>query len=297
MSDQDMRGFGQGVSVVRLAATPVSFQEGVQGFFEGAHMQYWRNRKGVKAYLRLCRTVDTKARKLETTLAIMEAAMVEEDGQAAIARRNALREAQKEIAPYLDYFALFTSQIERRILQGETIPQQEKVFSIFRPYTRWISKGKAGTPVELGVPVAIIEDWYQFVLGHVILWEGSDGDIAEELVIQVQKHVPELRITSFDRDFYSHNLRTRLDQLLDVTAMPKAGNMTKAERTRQPVAEFKEARRRHPGMESAMNNLNQRGLDRVRVVSKEEFERVVGTAVVAANIQCIGALERERERS
>lgn len=45
-----------------------------------------------------------------------------------------------------------------------------------------------------------------------------------------------------------------------------------------------------------MNNLNQRGLDRVRVVSKEEFERVVGTAVVAANIQRIGALERERDR-
>ncbi len=222
--------------------------------------------------------------------------MVEEDGQAAIARRNALREAQKEIATVLDYLALFTSQIERRILQGETIPQQEKVFSIFRPYTRWISKGKAGTPVELGVPVAIIEDWHQFVLGHVILWDGSDGDIAEELVIQVQKHVPELRITSFDRGFYNHNLRTRLDQLLDVTAMPKTGNMTKAERTRQSVAEFKEARRRHPGVESAMNNLNQRGLERVRVVSKEDFERVVGTAVVAANIQRIGALERERDR-
>ncbi len=153
-----------------------------------------------------------------------------------------------------------------------------------------------GTFMELVVSVAIIEDWHQFVLGHVILWEGSDWDIAGELVIQVQKHVPELRITSFDRGFYGHNLRTRLDQLLDVTAMPKAGNMTKAERTRQPVAEFKEARRRHPGMESAINNLNQRGLDRVRVVSKEEFERVVGTAVVAANIQRIGALERERDR-
>lgn len=93
-----------------------------------------------------------------------------------------------------------------------------------------------GTFMELVVSVAIIEDWHQFVLGHVILWEGSDWDIAGELVIQVQKHVPELRITSFDRGFYGHNLRTRLDQLLDVTAMPKAGNMTKAERTRQPVA-------------------------------------------------------------
>jgi hypothetical protein len=27
----------------------------------------------------------------------------------------------------------------------------EKVFSLFNPFTEWISKGKAGVPVELGV--------------------------------------------------------------------------------------------------------------------------------------------------
>ena len=43
---------------------------------------------------------------------------------------------------------------------------------------RWISKGKAGVPVELGVPVAIVEDQYQFILEHRILWEGSDTDAA-----------------------------------------------------------------------------------------------------------------------
>ena len=49
-------------------------------------------------------------------------------------------------------------QIDRRLLKGKTIPQNEKVFSIFEPHTRWISKSKAGRPVELGVPVCIIED-------------------------------------------------------------------------------------------------------------------------------------------
>ena len=64
------------------------------------------------------------------------------------------------------------SQVDRRLLRGETIPQEEKVF--FEEHTRWIQKGKAGVPVELGVPVCIIED--QFILDHKILWEG--GDIA-----------------------------------------------------------------------------------------------------------------------
>ena len=34
-------------------------------------------------------------------------------------------------------------QVERRLVRGETIPHEEKVFSIFEEHTRWVSKGKA----------------------------------------------------------------------------------------------------------------------------------------------------------
>ena len=30
------------------------------------------------------------------------------------------------------------------VLEGETIPHEEKLFSLFEPHTRWIMKGKAG---------------------------------------------------------------------------------------------------------------------------------------------------------
>ena len=42
-------------------------------------------------------------------------------------------------------------QIHRRVILGEKIPHGEKVFSIFEEHTEWISKGKAGVPVELEV--------------------------------------------------------------------------------------------------------------------------------------------------
>ena len=45
-------------------------------------------------------------------------------------------------------------QIRRRVLEGETIPHEEKLFSLFEPHTRWIMKGKTGRPVELGVPLS-----------------------------------------------------------------------------------------------------------------------------------------------
>ena len=93
-------------------------------------------------------------------------------------------------------------QVERRLLRGETIPHEEKVFSIFEEHTRWVSKGKAGTPVELGVPVALIEDQYQFVLHHEVLWQGSDVDVAVPLVQAAQARYAELRACSFDRGFH-----------------------------------------------------------------------------------------------
>ncbi len=54
-------------------------------------------------------------------------------------------------------------QVSRRLLRGETIPQNEKVFSIFEPNVRWITEGKAGSPAEPVVPTAVVEDQHQFI--------------------------------------------------------------------------------------------------------------------------------------
>ena len=62
---------------------------------------------------------------------------------------------REEIAQYLHYVEVVVDQIRRRILGGEKIPHAEKVFSIHKPHSRWISKGKAGVLPELGVPVAL----------------------------------------------------------------------------------------------------------------------------------------------
>ena len=61
--------------------------------------------------------------------------------------------------------------------QGESILHKEKAFLIHEVLTRWISKGKAGTPVELGVPVCILEDGNGFVLSCEIMREGGDTDV------------------------------------------------------------------------------------------------------------------------
>ena len=49
----------------------------------------------------------------------------------------------------------------------------------------------------------------------------------------------------------------------DVNALPRKGNLSRAERKREQEPEFAAMRRQHPVVESAINNLEHRGLERV----------------------------------
>ena len=170
------------------------------------------------------------------------------------------------------------------------------MFSIFEPHTRLISKGKAGRPVEHGVPVCILEDWHGFILNHEVMREGSDVDHAVPMVEAAQARFPDLRAVSFDRGFHGPDNRVRLDALLDHDVLPKKCCLDKAEREREQGDEFAAMRRRHPAVESAIDNLGHRGLDRVPAHGADGFARVVALSVVALNIHRIGLLLRRKAR-
>lgn len=233
----------------------------------------------VKAYVDRC--FKLTARAADTVEALRAAG----DGMAAETIAGLIVHARRQV-----------DQVERRLLLGETIPHEEKVFSIFEPHTRWVSKGKAGTPVELGVPVALIEDQHGFVLHHEVLWTGGDADVVVPLVAAAQKRFPELRACSFDRNFHSRENRVRLDELLDLNALPKKGYLSKADRERETDEDFVSARRAHPAVESAINALEHRGLDRVRSRGAEGFKRTVALSVLAGNLHRLGRFLQARER-
>ena len=187
-----------------------------------------------------------------------------------------------------------TNQIDRRLLKGETIPQNEKVFSIFEPYTRWTSKGKAGRLVELGVPVCITEDQYRFILHYEVMWTGSEPDFAVPLGKITKELFPDFCAVSFDRGFHSPANRVRLDELLVDNVLPRKGRLSKVEREREQCETFAAMRRQHPAVESAINNLEHRGLDRVRSKGREGFARTVALAVVVLNVHRLGRVLRQQ---
>jgi hypothetical protein len=54
----------------------------------------------------------------------------------------------EEILKYIAHAERQMDQIRRRVVEGETIPHHEKVFSLFEEYTEWINKGKAGLDIR-----------------------------------------------------------------------------------------------------------------------------------------------------
>jgi hypothetical protein len=200
----------------------------------------------------------------------------------------------------IHYFATHAEKqidlITRRVIQGEKIPHEEKVFSVFEPHTEWVCKGKAGVPVELGLKVAILEDQIGFILSHQIMRNQTDEQVAVPIVQAAKDNFPALNCCSFDKGFHSPLNQTELRDILDAVALPKKGKLSKQEGEYQQSEQFKAIRKKHSAVESAINALEVHGLDRCPDKGMNGFERYVGFAVVARNIQIIGSILIKREQ-
>jgi transposase, IS5 family len=200
-----------------------------------------------------------------------------------------------EINEYLIHGARQIDQIRRRVLCGEVIPNDEKVFSLFESHTEWVCKGKLGVPVELGVRVCITEDKNQFILHHKVMWKQTDEKLTVPMAEEVKKKFPNLYSMSYDRGFYSKNNRDQLSELLASYALPKKGKLSREDKIIQTREDYIQAKSKHSAVESAINALDIHGLDRCLDHGKIGFERYVALAVVARNIQHIGAILQKRE--
>jgi hypothetical protein len=195
---------------------------------------------------------------------------------------------KEKIEYFLNHAQRQIEQIQRRVIQKETIPHAEKVFSLFKPYSRWISKGKAGVPVEFGLPLSIVEDQHQFILNYKIMFKESDKEIAVPLTIDTKEKFHSLSSCSFDKGYHSPENQKELISIIDKVIMPKKGRLSKERQEIEYSSEFKKAKQRHSAVESAINCLGHHGLDLCLDYGIDGFERYIGLAIVGRNIQQVG---------
>lgn len=171
----------------------------------------------------------------------------------------------------------------------------EKVFSLFEQHTEWISKGKAGVPVELGLRVCIVKDQYDFILHHRVMQNETDDKIAVSIIEETQSRFPDFKNCSFDKGFHSPYNQKELATLLDHVVLPRKGRLSAINKDIENSEEFKKARRKHSAVESSINALENHGLDRCPDHGIEGFKRYVALAVVARNLQILGNMLQQKE--
>jgi len=222
-----------------------------------------------------------------------------------LTKANALAckiEKGKKEFPILDYYdlALHVSLdkflellnkhidlVNRRLILGETIPHQEKMFSIFEEYTEWITKGKQHPNVELGKNMAITTDQFGLIIDYHIMEKETDNQIVLDLAIRVLNKY-KVDTWSFDKGFFCKENKELLMEQITKVIMPKKGKCNKAEREEEITRSFTKMRKKHSAIESNINELEHRGLDRCPDKGYPHFKRYVGLGISAYNLRRIG---------
>lgn len=189
---------------------------------------------------------------------------------------------------------------DRRVMQGETVPNAEKLFSLFETHTQLYRRGKAGSPSQFGRLLLVFEDGAGFISHyHLMDRDAQDADvIVEQTQAAQRKHRGCIEVASFDRGFYSPENEWELSQIVDQVCSPPRHPAQYAERLSNASVEFHRARQRHSGVESTIGVLQRgNGLKRCRDYSELGFERYLGLAVLGRNIHTLGKLLTERHHA
>jgi transposase, IS5 family len=203
------------------------------------------------------------------------------------------------LTKYKNYVTKFTDQIERRLIKGEEIPAEEKIFSIFEEHTEWITKGKLNKKVELGHLLLITTDKYQFIVDYKVMEKQRDPSQVKGLCERIKKNFPGQKIYShsFDKGFWSkENYATLQDATVEQIILPKKGKHNKNDKARESNKTFKELRNDHSAVESNINMLEHHGLNRCMDKGLYGYKRCVGLSVLAYNLHILGnALKAKQE--
>ena len=290
-----------GVRKIIELCVPLSESYGLEGWRQHAHL--WKHVK--RASRAIERIAAKKGPNYQKRLQAAYRKLLKQSGR-IVRRARALCDAlDLPAATEEDVFAehslqAFIARTERvqetarrRVLEGETVPNNEKLFSMFEPHTQLYKRGKAGEPVQFGRLVLLFEDGAGFITHHHLLpREQGDKDVVVEQTRIVQERLGgRIRRASFDRGFHSPENQERLAEIVANVCLPKPGKKQAAQQESTASVTFREARQSHPGVESAIGALQAgNGLERCRDRTELGYERYLAMGVLGRNLHTLGRL-------
>jgi IS5 family transposase len=179
-------------------------------------------------------------------------------------------------------------QARRRVLQGESVPNDEKLFSLFEPHTELLKRGKAGQDIEFGHMIQIQQVGEKFITAYGVY----DQKPVEPTLLQpaLERHrelfgTDPSQLTA-DKGYYQSMDQLReLEKTIDVVSIAKKGKRTPAESEREQDPLFRHAQAFRAGVEGTISFLK-RMLRLARCFNKswEHYVATVGQTVFAHNL-------------
>ena len=209
---------------------------------------------------------------------------------------DALRD---EIAHYCGLGERVIDQARRRVLDGEQVPNVEKIYSIFEPHTDLIKRGKVRTPVEFGHKVFLAESAKGLITQYEVL-KGNPCDevhVAPSLKRHRRAFGRAAKLYASDRGFFSEaNVASCVNDGVNTVCIPqRGGSKTPQRQAYEKAAPFKQGQRFRAGIEGRISVLMRgRGMKRCRAEGAERFALFVGAAVLANNLMIVAALLTKR---
>jgi IS5 family transposase len=229
--------------------------------------EYHRRTKRVKKrafQIALTKGKDAKAKRISIYRELLPLCQeVLEMAGACLSELESMRESRgldflassfiESFKEYLPRTGQVIEQCRRRVIEGEKVPADEKIVSIFEPHTDIIRRGKSMSPTEFGHKLSLstgssgLVTQYQVCQGNP-----SDGDLLPGIL---DKHLEQFGrgpgAFAGDRRFYSEEnekLASSEPYHVEYVSIPKPGRRTPKRKAHESERWFKLLQRFRAGM-------------------------------------------------
>jgi hypothetical protein len=150
--------------------------------------------------------------------------------------------------------------------------------------------------VELGKKLNITTDQWGLIVDYQIMEGQQDRDIVIELADRI---LPKHKVASwsFDKGYWLKENKQILQLEVPQVVIPKLGKRNRNEEMEEHSASFKKLKNKHSAIESNINELEHRGLDRCPDRGYPHFKNYIGLGVCAYNLKKIGREILKQERA
>jgi IS5 family transposase len=209
--------------------------------------------------------------------------------------------ACEQIRHYAALGERVVAQARRRVIEGESVPADQKLYSIFEPHTDLIKRGKAQKPVEFGHKLFLAESRRGLIVEYRVL----DGNPTDDTHIEqwLKRHMERFgrapKVVASDRGFFSPANVERLRTAgVELECLPQRGGKKTPQRAAYEKSRpFRQGQKFRAGIEGRISVLMRgRGMRRCLWKGKARFDLFIGLVVLTNNLMVIGRHLAQKRR-